>query len=322
MPTIRAVRIREAGGPEVLELVERELRAPGPGELRIRVRAAGLNRADVMQRRGLYPAPPGTVQDVPGLEYAGEVEAAGEGVERWKPSDRVMGVVAGGAMASHLLVHEREAIPIPTGLDFVQAAAVPEAFITAWDALEQARVGLGDRVLIHAVASGVGTAALQLVRAAGARSIGTSRTREKLDRCTALGLDQAVLVEEKRFADATGPVDVILDLVGAAYAAENARALAPRGRWVMIGLVGGARAEIPLATLLGKRAHLIGTVLRARPLEEKATLAQAFTRQVVPLFASGRLAPVVDDALPLDQVAAAHERLERNETFGKLVLTI
>ena len=321
MPTIRAVRIREAGGPEVLELVARELRDAGPGELLVRVRAAGLNRADVMQRRGLYPAPPGVVKDVPGLEYAGAVAAGGAGVERWPPGDRVLGGGAGGARASHLIVHEREAIAMPAGMDFHRAAAIPEAFLTAWDALDQAELRMGERVLIHAVASGVGTAALQLVRAAGASAIGTSRTAEKLERCQRLGLEAGVLVQEGRFAEATGPVDVILDLIGASYGAENARAVALRGRWVVIGLVGGARAELPLGTLLARRARLIGTVLRARPLEEKAALAQRFAHQVLPLFESGQLAPVVDEVLPLEEVASAHERLERNVTFGKLVLT-
>jgi len=320
MQKIRAVRIRLPGGTEVLELVERELREPGPGEILVRVRGAGLNRADVVQRLGRYPAPPGAPADIPGLEYAGEVERVGEGVERWRPGDRVMGVVGGGAMASHLLVHEREAIPVPEGLSFEEAAAIPEAFVTAWDALRQAELRMGERVLIHAVASGVGTAALQLVRAAGATPIGTSRSREKIDRCGRLGLADAVVVTDGRFADAVGRVDVILDTVGAAYVAENAKALALRGRWVLIGLLGGATAEVPLGVLLSKRARLIGTVLRARPLEEKAAIAQAFAHEVVPLFAAGKLRAVVDDVLPLDRVAEAHERMERNELVGKLVL--
>jgi len=322
MIRVRAVRYRAAGGPEVIELVERELRDPGPGEILVRVAAAGLNRADVVQRRGHYPAPPGAIADVPGLEYAGEVEAVGPEVRRWKAGDRVMGIVGGGAMSSHVIVHEREAIPVPEGLSLHDAAAVPEVFLTAWDALAQARMRMGDRVLIHAVGSGVGTAALQLALAAGAQPVGTSRSREKLDRCAALGLREGILAEGGRFADRAKGADVILDTVGAAYAAENAKAIAPRGRWVVIGLLGGAAGDFPLGVLLGKRVTLVGTVLRARPLEEKAALAQAFAHEVVPLFAAGRLRPVVDEVVPVERVAEAQERMERNETFGKIVVAM
>lgn len=321
MKTIRAVCIRAPGGPEVLELVERPLRDPGAGEIRVRIRAAGVNRADVLQRLGRYPAPPGTVEDVPGLEYAGEVERVGEGVRRWKEGDRVMGIVAGGAMATHVLVHEREAMPVPAGLSLEQAAAIPEAFLTAWDALRQAAFRLGERVLIHAAASGVGSAAVQLVDVGGGVAVGTSRSREKLDRCRALGAREAVEVTDARFADRIAPVHVVLDTVGGSYARENVKALAPRGRWILIGLLGGATCELPLGAILEKRIHLIGTVLRPRPLEEKAALARAFAREVVPLFETGRLRPVVDAVLPLERVREAHERIERNETFGKIVLT-
>ncbi len=320
MPNIRAVVYRGTGGPEVIELAERELRDPGPGEILVRVAGAGLNRADVMQRRGFYPAPPGAPADVPGLEYAGEVEVTGPGVLRWREGDRVMGVVGGGAMASHVIVHEREAIPVPNGLSLHEAAAVPEVFLTAWDALRQAEVRLGDRVLIHAVGSGVGTAAVQLALVSGATPVGTSRTRDKLDRCIEYGLRERVLVEEGKFAEKVGRADVILDTIGASYAAENARALAPRGRWIMIGLLGGARGEIPFGALLEKRATVIGTVLRARPLEEKAALAQSFAHEVVPLLDAGRLRPVIDDVLPVERVVEAQARMERNETFGKLVI--
>jgi putative PIG3 family NAD(P)H quinone oxidoreductase len=323
MIRVRAVRYRAAGGPEVIEIVERELREPGPGEILVRVAAAGLNRADVVQRRGRYPAPPGAIPDVPGLEYAGEVQAVGSDVQRWKAGDRVMGIVGGGAMSSHVVVHEREAIPVPAELPLVDAAAIPEVFVTAWDALfRQADLRMGERVLIHAVGSGVGTAALQLALAAGARPVGTSRSREKLDRCAALGLGDAVLAENGRFADEANGADVILDTVGASYAAENALAIAPRGRWVIVGLLGGATGDFPFGTLLGKRITIMGTVLRARPLEEKAALAQAFAHEVVPLIAAGRLRPVIDDVLPMERVAEAHERMERNETFGKIVIAM
>ncbi|WP_373047830.1 NAD(P)H-quinone oxidoreductase [Vulgatibacter sp.] len=323
MPTIRALCIREAGETDVLELQERQLRDPGPGEILVRVAAAGVNRADVLQRRGFYPAPPGSPPDIPGLEYAGTVEATGDGVSLWKAGDAVMGIVGGGAMASHLLVHEREAMPAPPNLSIEEAAAIPEVFLTAWDALFlQAGLRLGERVLLHAVASGIGTAALQLALHAGAIPIGTSRSREKLDRCAAIGLRESVLVEGGAFARASKGANVILDTVGAAYATENAKALSPGGRWVMIGLLGGATGEVPLGLLLSKRAHLVGSVLRSRPLEEKAALARAFSREIVPLFTVGKLRPVVDAVLPIERAAEAHERMERNETFGKLVLTL
>lgn len=333
MITARAVRIRGAGGAEVLHIDDLEVRAPGPHEVLVEVAAAGLNRADLLQRRGLYPAPPGVVPDVPGLEYAGTVAALGPGVRSVEVGDRVMGIAGGGAMATHLLAHARELVPVPAGLSLDQAAAVPEAFFTAYDALfEQAGLALGEVVLVHAAASGVGTAALQLARAAGARVIGTSRSPDKLERLRELGLAEGVLVEQGRFQQRVAErlredagagragVQVVLDMVGAAYLEENLRCLATRGRLVMIGLLGGASGSVPLGLLLGKRITLTGTVLRSRPLEEKAALARRVAERVVPLLASGVLAPVVDQVLPMAEVAAAHERMERNQTFGKIVL--
>lgn len=322
----RAVRIREAGGPLVLELVDFEARRPSHGELLVRVEAAGLNRADLLQRRGLYPAPPGSPQDIPGLEYAGVIEAIGEGVLEWKAGDRVMGIVGGGAMATHLTVSAREAIPVPAGMSATDAAAIPEAYLTAFDALFlQGKLCLGERLLIHAVGSGVGTAALQLAREAGALTLGTSRTREKLDRCHEMGLAAGILTDS-RFAEEvrrdTGGrgADLILDLVGAAYLEENLAALAPRGRLICVGLLGGAKGNFPLGLLLQKRAKLIGTVLRSRPAEEKATLARRFTHEILPLFERGRLAPVVETIFPFEKVADAHRLLETNRTFGKVIL--
>ncbi|HLV60173.1 MAG TPA: NAD(P)H-quinone oxidoreductase [Fredinandcohnia sp.] len=322
----RAVRIREFGGPEVLEFVDVEPRPPGHGEILVRVEAAGLNRADLLQRRGLYPAPPDAPADVPGLEYAGVVEAAGPGAG-WEAGDRVMGIVGGGAMATHVTVSGREAMPIPEGMPAADAAAIPEVFLTAYDALfVQGELRLGETVLVHAVGSGVGTAALQLVRAAGATCIGTSRTEQKLERCRALGLDVG-LRTDGRFADEvkrhTGGrgVDLVLDLVGASYLEENLAAVATRGRLVCVGLLGGAKASLPLGTLLQKRVRLVGTVLRSRPPEEKASLTQRFAREVLPLFVQGRLRPVVDTVLPFERVTEAHRLLESNRTFGKIVLT-
>ena len=322
----RAVRIREHGGPEVLELAEFSARPPGYGEILVRVEAAGLNRADLLQRRGLYPAPPGSPADIPGLEYAGVVEAIGEGVTEWKVGDRVMGIVGGGAMATHVTVSAREAIPVPSRLSSAEAAAIPEAFLTAYDALFlQAGLRMGESVLIHAVGSGVGTAALQLAREAGALVIGTSRSKEKLDRCKAMGLEASILVEggfAEKVREHTGGrgADCILDLVGAAYFEENLAALANRGRMICVGLLAGAKANLPLGTLLSKRITLIGTVLRSRAPEEKALLARRFADEVLPLFERGRLSPVVEAVLPFEQVAEAHRLLESNRTFGKVVL--
>lgn len=326
MPRARAVLITESGGPEVLSLGETDVRVPGPHELLVRVHAAGLNRADTLQRRGFYPAPRGAPADVPGLEYAGTVEATGSAVTRFSVGDEVMGIVAGGGMATHLVTHEREAIPVPSGMDLAVAGGVPEVWLTAYDALfRQAQVGLGSQVLIHAVASGVGTAAVQLVKGAGGVALGTSRSSAKLERMAALGLDHGVHVAKGEFAaavrDAVGGVDVILDTVGGAYLGENAAALAPGGTMVVIGLLGGVKGELPLGLVLSKRLNIKGSVLRARPLEEKAALSQAFTRAVLPSLADGTFRPVIDTVMPMSEIAEAHRRMDANETFGKIVLT-
>jgi NADPH:quinone reductase len=329
MIVAKAVVIEGKGEPDVLTLGTLQLREPGPAEVLVEVKAAGLNRADTLQRRGFYPAPPGAPAQVPGLEYAGVVAATGAEVRAWKTGDRVMGIVAGGGMASHVVVHEREAIRVPAALSIEDAAAIPEVFLTAYDALfPQARLALGENVLLHAIGSGVGTAALQLARACGARALGTSRTQDKLERCRALGLqaEDGLLVADKRFAQAVMErtaqrgADVILDSVGAAYLSENLAALAQRGRMVVIGMMGGGTGELPLGALLAKRACIMGTVLRARALEEKASLAQAFSRDALPLFERGVLRPVVDCVMPMSDVAEAHRRIERNDSFGKIVL--
>lgn len=327
MPSARAVKIRGAGGVEVLHIEDFEVREPGPHEVLVEVAAAGLNRADTLQRRGLYPAPPGVPPDVPGLEYAGTVVAVGSGVTSTRAGAHVMGIVGGGGMATHVLVHERELVHVPRGMDLVQAAAVPEVFFTAYDALfTQGRLAPGETVLVHAIGSGVGTAALQLARTAGARVIGTSRTQDKLDRCRALGLEEGVLAQAGRFAAAvherTGGAgaQLVLDFVGAAYLEENVRALARRGRMVVLGLMGGIAGSLPIGLLLNKRLTLKGSVLRSRPLEEKAALAQEFATRVVPLFEQGRLRPVVGEVLPMSEIASAHERMEQNQSFGKIVL--
>jgi NADPH2:quinone reductase len=327
MKNVRAVRIRAPGGVEVLTLGELACRPPGHDEVLVSVAAAGLNRADLMQRRGLYPAPPGESADVPGLEFAGTVEQVGDGVTAWTPGDRVMGITGGGAMSEAIVAHQRMLMRAPEGMSLEEAAAIPEVFLTAWDALfGQADVRMGEVALIHAVASGVGTAAVQLCRAAGVRSIGTARSASKLASVSALGLDDALVPTDGRFAEGIAAltcgrgVDAILDPVGARYLADNLQALAPRGRLVLIGLMGGATGEVPLGPLLMKRLRVMGTVLRSRPLEEKAALSQRFAREVLPLFARGALRPVVDVVLPMTEVRTAHERMERNDTVGKIVL--
>ncbi|MGH7563971.1 MAG: NAD(P)H-quinone oxidoreductase [Gemmatimonadota bacterium] len=324
---MRVVRITEPGGPEVLEMGEVDRPEPGPDQIRVRVRAAGVNRAELLQRRGLYPSPPGWPADVPGLEYAGEVEAVGECVQEWRPGERVMGLVGGGGYAEYVVVHEREAIAVPDGLAWEEAGAVPEVFITAHDALfTRGRLALGEAVLVHAVGSGVGTAALQLAKVAGATVIGTSRTEWKLGRAVELGLDVPIDASDVDFADsvleatAGRGVDLILDLVGGGYLPQNLASLALLGRIVVVGLTAGASAEIDLGIVLRKRLTMVGTSLRTRPLEEKIAAVQAFARHALPLFGKGRIRPVMDETFAMDRAAEAHRRMEANRNFGKIVL--
>jgi putative PIG3 family NAD(P)H quinone oxidoreductase len=324
---MRAIVITRPGGPEVLEVQERPAPEPGLGQIRVRVHASALNRADLMQREGNYPAPPGVVADIPGLEYAGEVDAMGAGVTLWRVGDRVMGIVAGAAHAEYLCTHEREAMPIPSTLSWEDAAAIPEVFLTAYDALfTRLGVQVGERVLVHAAGSGVGTAAVQLAHVAGATTFGTSRSAAKLARTQALGLDHAIdasmgdwagIVEQ--LAGASG-IHAVVDLVGGAYLRGNLRVLASRGRLVFVGHMAGNRAELDLGIVLGKRLRLVGTVLRTRPIEEKIALARAFSSRIVPMFDAGRVRPVIDRVLSFDDVRAAHELLSSDVTFGKVVL--
>lgn len=317
----KAVTISEPGGPEVLHIKPHSVRKPGGSEILVEVAAAGLNRADTLQRRGLYPAPTNAPAQIPGLEYAGLVRQVGPAVQRWSIGDRVMGIVPGGGMSTHLITHEREALPIPANMDLTTAAAIPETFLTAFDALYlQAKLAMGERLLIHAVGSGIGTSALQLALAMNAEVTGTSRTASKIERCQDLGLVQGIHVTDGRFADNLN-VHVILDLVGASYVQENLRALAPRGRIVTIGLMGGARSEIPLNILLQKRVSWMGSVLRSRSLEEKATLMRAFEIHVLPLLATKQIRPVIDAVIPMSNIREAHSSMDGNNTFGKLVLT-
>ena len=322
---MRAVTIPEFGGPEVLRLGTVPAPRTGPGQLRVRVGASGVNRADLLQRRGLYPPPPGE-SDVPGLEFAGVVEEVAGGVTRWRRGDRVMGIVGGGGYAERVVVNERVAVSVPEGMEMAVAGAIPEVYMTAWDAVfRQAGLKRGETLLIHAVGSGVGTAALQLARRAGARTIGTSRTGAKLERAAELGLEAGLPGGEGwegGVMDATGGrgADVILDLVGAPYLAGNQAAIAVGGRHVVVGVPGGSRAGIDLRRLMVRRARLVGTVLRARGVGEKAVLAAEFREAVLPGFRDGSLKPVIDSVLPVARVADAHRRMEENENFGKIVL--
>jgi NADPH2:quinone reductase len=328
-PTMQAVVISRPGGPEVLELRAVARPQPARGEVLVRVHASALNRADLLQRRGLYPAPAGAAADIPGLEFSGEVAECGTDASLWKAGDRVMGLAGGGAQAEYLVAHERTLIRIPAALSMEEAAAIPEAFITAHDALwKQAALRPGERVLIHAVASGVGLAAVQLVRALNAVPCGTSRTAEKIAKAKEHGLEEGFVVSSAPSGNDAKPwtrggeFDVIADLAGGPYTSASLHALAHRGRMVLIGTMAGAKAELETGLMLRKRATLIGTMLRARPLEEKIAVSLAFAREVIPLFDTGILRPTIDRVFPLADIARAHERMESNQTFGKIVLRI
>ncbi len=312
---MRAATIREQ---EIL-LEEHPDPEPGAGEVLVRVCAAGLNGADMMQRRGLYPAPPGSPQDIPGMELAGEVAALGPGTERFALGDRVMAIVGGGAQAELCAVHERQLMPVPDALEWPAAGGLPEVFTTAHDALfTQAQLRPGERLLVHGGAGGVGTAAIQLARAAGASVTATVRNEALREPVAALG---AEAVAPEGFAD-RGPFDVVLELVGAPNLPENLLALTTGGRIVVIGVSAGAKSELNLLALMGKRARIHGSTLRARPLEEKALAARLLEREVLPLFASGALTVPIADTFPLEQSPAAYERFAAGGKLGKVVLIV
>lgn len=327
-PTIRAAIITAPGGPEVLRLEHRPTPAPAANEVLVRIHGSAMNRADVLQRQGRYPPPPGAPADIPGMEFAGEVVARGSAASRWREGDRVFGLIAGGAHADFVAVHGDTVVRIPDSLDWTGASAVPEAFITANDALDQASASRGDVVLIHAVASGVGLAAVQLVRARGCVALGTSRSADKLARARELGMDDGYdasrgldeLASWVRARSGGAGANVALDLVGGDYVQPTLHALAPRGRMMLIGTVAGVETVIPLGAILRKRLTIRGTVLRARALDERVHDAQAFAREVVPLLESGSVQPVIDRVFPLEQIADAHRLLESNTTVGKVVL--
>jgi NADPH:quinone reductase len=290
---------------------------PGTGEVLVRVRAAGLNGADMMQRRGLYPAPTGSPQDIPGLELAGEIVALGDGATRFEIGARVMAVVGGGAQAELLAVHERQLMPVPEALDWGAAGGLPEVFTTAHDAVfTQAELRPGERLLVHGGAGGVGTAAIQLARAAGARVTATVRSQHSREQVAELG---AEVIAPEGFAE-HGPFDVVLELVGAPNMGENLQALATGGRVCVIGVSAGAKSELNLLALMGKRARIHGSTLRARPLEEKAIAARLLEREVLPLFDAGALRVPVAETFPLEEAAAAYERFAAGGKLGKIVL--
>lgn len=319
----------DGGGPDTLRIQEVPDPQPGPTELLVKVHSTALNRADLLQTLGLYPAPPDAPQNIPGMEYAGEVVAVGARCRRFKVGDPVMGIVGGGAFAELLVCHEREAMPVPALMAYRDAAALPEAFITAYDALVlQGGLRAGETVLIHAAGSGVGTAAVQLAHAFGARVIGTSRTQQKLDRLKTLGLHHAVLTDSdvpafardvKTLTHGVG-VDVVLDLVTGGTTQQTLACLAPRARWLLVGMLAGAQASFELGLLLRKRVTLHGTVLRSRPLEEKIAVAQAVEKALLPLFTDHRLRPVVDSVYPMTSLSDAFSRLSSNASFGKIVI--
>jgi putative PIG3 family NAD(P)H quinone oxidoreductase len=313
---MRAVTITE---PNQLSVREHPDPEPGSGEVLVRIHAAGLNGADLHQLAGRYPAPPGSPPDIPGLELAGEVVSNGPGAERFQPGDRVMGIVGGGGQAELATVHERVLMPIPEEMDILAAGGVPEVFTTAHDALfTQAGLKMGERLLVHGGAGGVGTAAVQLAREAGARVMATVRNPDSRGPVAALG---AEVIAPEGFAE-QGPFDVILELVGAPNMPENILALAICGRIAVIGIGAGAMAEVHLGALLAKRAQIYGSMLRARPLEEKALTARAMERYVLPLFVGGGLAVPVAARYPLDEAEAAYARFSEGGKFGKIVLTI
>lgn len=324
---MRAWKITNPGEPDALQLETMSEPPMGPFDVRVRVLGVGLNRADLLQRRGMYPAPPGAVADVPGLEYAGVVDAVGDSVLGRKPGDRVMGLVGGGAYAEQLVVHERETIRIPEGMDMAKAAAVPEAYLTAYRAIFlEGGLQPGQWCLIRAATSGIGLAATQLVKAFAGRSIGTSRSADRLEKVKANGLDVAVVDGERPLKDAVKEVTgegahVILDLVGGrGQLGENLKALRPEGTQVVVGLMAGPKDEINMGLLLMRRLTIKGMTMRSLPLERRISLAQMFEDRLLSFFESGVLAPVVDTVLPFEEAVKAHELMEAGSHTGKIVL--
>jgi len=329
VPTqMTAIVIRAPGGPDMLEPQERPVPPPGEHEVLVKIAAAGVNRPDVMQRKGLYPPPPGAT-DIPGLEIAGEVVALGAKVERWKPGDKVMGLVIGGGYAQFCPVHESHALPIPQNLSLIEAAAIPETIFTVWhNVFERGGLKAGETLLVHGGSSGIGTAAIQLAKARGARVITTAGTPDKCQACRRLGADVAVNYKDEDFVAATKAAthgrgaDVILDMVGGDYIERNYEAAAVEGRVVQIAFAGSPKATVDFRRIMLKRLIHTGSTLRARSVEDKAAIARAVEQHVLPLIAAGRVKPVIDSSFALAQAALAHARMESSAHIGKIVLTL
>ena len=324
---MRAIVLNSYGGPEVLELLEVPAPEPGPEEVLVDVVATALNRADLLQRMGLYASPP-MDHEIPGLEFSGHVRRVGERVRSVEPGQPVMGIVGGGSYAEQIVTHERMLLPVPEGVALDDAAALPEVFLTAWDALVvQGGMTSGRIALVHGGASGVGTAAIQLVKALGGSIIVTASTR-KIEACRVLGADLAVDYTAEDFVAAVDEfthgngVDTVLDVIGGEYVDRNLDCVRTGGRIIQVGLMGGGAAQVNVGKLLMKRATLTGTTLRSRPIEQKVTLNQRFRREVLPLIARDDLRPVIDSRYPLDEIAAAHEHMAANANIGKIMIDV
>jgi len=327
--SMRAAVVTEPGGPEVLHIQQVEMPDTGPEEALVKIHASALNRADLSQRRGGYPAPPGVRAEVPGLEMAGEVVSIGGRVSQVKVGDRVCALLGGGGYAEYVAIDQAMLIPMPDFMTYEEAASVPEVFFTAYDALfNWCGLKMGESVLIHAVGSGVGVAAVQLAKVSGAKTFGTASSGEKLAKAKGLGLGVGINYKSESFLDVVKSetrergVDVILDVVGAPYWDDNIAALALKGRMILVGTMGGGKIQGSIAGLMPKRLSVFGTVLRARAASEKAQLADQFKRYVWPHFQNGLLRPVVDRIFPLDEIVEAHRYMESNANFGKIVLKI
>jgi len=326
--TMRAIEISHTGGPEVLTPTSRPVPEPGPGEILVKVEAAGINRPDIGQRKGVYPAPPG-VTDIPGLEVGGEVVKIGEAVTGWKTGDRLCALVAGGGYAEYCLAPEPQCLPVPKGLNIIEAAAIPETYFTVWDnVFTRGRLQQGEGFLVHGGSSGIGTTAIQLASATGARVFTTARTPEKIEACRKLGAERGINYQEEDFVEVvkelTGGkgVDLILDMIGGDYVARNLDALGRDGRLVLIAVQRGPIAKVPLLPLIMKRLSVTGSALRGRSVREKGMIAETLKENVWPLLERGRVKPVIHATFPLEEASAAHALMESSTHIGKIVLTI
>jgi NADPH2:quinone reductase len=323
-----AIGIKTPGGPETLVPEERPVPTPGAGEILVKVAAAGVNRPDVMQRKGLYPPPKGA-PDIPGLEIAGDVVALGSGVTRWKTGDKVMALVIGGGYAQYCLAHESHALAVPNGYAMTEAAAIPETFFTVWhNVFERGALKSGETFLVHGGSSGIGTTAIQLAKAFGARVITTAGSDDKCEACRKLGADIAINYKSEDFVavikdkTAGAGADVILDMVGGDYIERNYEAAAVEGRIVQIAFQGSPKATVDFRRIMLKRLHHTGSTLRSRSVADKGAIAAAIAQKVLPLIASGKVKPIMDSTFPLADAAAAHARMESSAHIGKIVLTV